>query len=265
MRRAATRIAFVLLGTALIAVLLVALTLRMHPRASAGWSEFSIGPASGQSASIDSNMMVRSDGLTLKAAVALAYDVPAVRVIGPPRLTATRYSFNAVADDRASESFRSLLKQELKKRLRLQTHVEVRPFDVFVLTAAGAPRLPRADGMRQRVWVQERSAQLEDASLQGLADALQGILGRPVIDETGIAGLYDLELAWDEDRIASVTATLRDRFGLQLSQDRRDMEALIIDGFRRDPALVLLEQIGRVTRVAPPHLRQHIGELFTIH
>lgn len=237
----------------------------MHPRASDGWSEFSIAPASGQSASIDSRTMVRSDGLTLKSAVALAYDMPTVRVIGPARLNDTRYSVNAVVGDRTSGSFRSLLRQELKNRLRLETHVEVRPFDVFVLTAADASRLRRADGIRQSVWIQERSARLEDVSMEGLANAVQGILGRPVIDETGIDGLYDLEFGWDENRASSVPAILRDRFGLQLSEGTRDMEALIVDKIRPDPALMLLEQIGRITSIAPPHFRRHIGELFTIN
>lgn len=146
--------------------------------------------------------MVRSDGLTLKGALALAYGVPSVRVIGPARLTATRYSFNAVVGDRASESFRSLLWQKLKNRLRLETHVEVRPFDVFVLSATEAPRLQRADGIRQRVWIQERSAQLEDTTMEGFANARQNILGKPVIDETGIGGLFDLEFGWEEKRAA---------------------------------------------------------------
>ena len=101
--------------------------------------------------------------------------------------------------------------------------------------------------------------------MEGLANAVQGILGRPVIDATGIDGLYDLEFGWDENRASSVPAILRDRFGLQLSEGTRDMEALIVDKIRPDPALMLLEQIGRITSIAPPHFRRHIGQLFTIH
>lgn len=195
--------------------------------------------------------MVRSDGLTLKGALALAYGVPSVRVIGPARLTATRYSFNAVVGDRASESFRSLLWQKLKNRLRLETHVEVRPFDVFVLSATEAPRLQRADGIRQRVWIQERSAQLEDTTMEGFANARQNILGKPVIDETGIGGLSTWSSAGRRNVRPSVAAILRDRFGLQLSEGKRDMEALIVDKIQPDPALMLLEQVGRVTSIAP--------------
>lgn len=267
-RRLAVRIGWITLGvvgTVVTAGVLIALTLSLHPRASDEWAEFSIGPATGVSAAIDSRTMVRADGLTLKAAVALAYDVPAVRVLGPLELLETRYAVNAVLGDRVTQSFRSLLRDELKNRLHLETHTESRSFDVFVLTAGEQPTLTPANGLRERIWIQQWSAQLEDASMRNLADALQNILGRPVIDDTGIGGLYDLEFGWTEDRVASVTEVLRDRFGLHLAEGRRDMDALVVDSIRRDPALVLLDRIARVISVAPASLRQHIGSTIRIH
>ena len=86
-----------------------------------------------------------------------------------------------------------------------------------------------------------------------------------MIDETGITGSYDLEFGWGEDRVASVTTTLRDQFGLRLSPGTRDMEALIVDGIRRDAALVLLEHVGRLTRGVPSHYRRRIADILRIH
>jgi uncharacterized protein (TIGR03435 family) len=244
-------------------VVLTAVVLRMDRPASAAWTEFSMGPASGRSASIGTNT-IRSDGMTLKMAVATAYDVPAVRVIAPAWLARTRYSINAVVGTEASATFRSLLQQELNNRLHLETHFEVRPFDVFVLTATDAPRLGRASGNNVRIWVRDKDAQLQDASMAGLGSALEGILGKPVIDETGITGSYNFEFGWGEDRVESVTRVMRNRFGLTLSPARRDMEALIVDRIRRDAALVLLAEIGRITSKTPPQLRRQIAELLTI-
>ena len=139
----------------------------------------------------------------------------------------------------------------------------MRPFDVFVLTATDAPRLERARGRKSRISVDEREAHVQEASMQA-ASALQGILGKPVIDETGITGWYNLEFGWGDDRVASVTSVLQDRFGLRLSPGHRNMEALIVDRVRRDAALVLLAQIARVTRSAPPHLRQRIADVLRI-
>jgi uncharacterized protein (TIGR03435 family) len=207
---------------------------------------------------------MRANGVTLKNLVAIAHDMPPVRVIAPAWLADTRYSINAIAGLDASDSFRSFLHQELQQRMQLKTHVEVRPFDVFVLTAGDAPRLERSAGGKLSMSFGERNVQLLDASMANLASALQTILGKPVIDETGITGVYTMRFGWEDDRLASVTAVLRDRFGLRLSSGTRDMEALIVDGIRRDPALLLLGEVGRLTRAAPPQVRRLIAEALTI-
>jgi len=61
-----------------------------------------------------------------------------------------------------------------------------------------------------------------------------------------------------------VSATLRDRFGLRLSPGTRDMDTLIVDRIQRDPALVLFDQLGRITRAAPAPVRRGIAEVSTM-
>lgn len=253
----------VLVGVALVCILLVALALWMHPQRSAEWVAFSIGPAAGRSLWIGPGAM-RGDGMTVKAALATAYDIPAVRIIAPAWVGNTRYSINAEVDVDAPDRLRPLLQQELNARLHLKTHVEVRPFDVFVLTATDAPRLERAGGKSLRVSIHEWDAQLENAPLAALASSLQSVLGTPVIDETAITGLYNMQYRWTENRVGSVTATLHDRFGLRLSPAKREMQALIVEDIRRDAALVLLDTIGRLTRWAPSHVRQRIAQILTV-
>jgi len=58
--------------------------LRVHDQASAAWQEFSIGPASGESVNI-TKAMLRSDGITLKAALAAAYGMPAAEALAALR------------------------------------------------------------------------------------------------------------------------------------------------------------------------------------
>jgi hypothetical protein len=73
-----------------------------------------------------------------------------------------------------------------------------------------------------------------------------------------------MEFEWGEDRVGSVTATLRDRFGLRLSPAARDMDTLIVDRIQREPALVLLGGIARITRGAPTSVRQRIANVLTV-
>lgn len=251
---AVTLAVFTLVGT---------VVLRRHAPVSAGWVEFSIGPASGDSTWVSPNAL-HSDGITLKGALATAYDIPSVRVIAPPWLAQTRYAIHAAVDAEARDSFRPLLLQELTNRLDLHAHVEIQPFDVFVLTAAADPRLDRAHGLETAISVHSDDAKLQASSMDDLASALQGVLGKPVINETGIIGLYNLNVGWTADRAASITAALRDRFGLRLTPGQRDMEALIVDGVERDPAMVLMAHAGRIARGAPYRLRQRIASVLTI-
>jgi uncharacterized protein (TIGR03435 family) len=252
-----------LAGIVIVAIAGTVIAVREQRRASPAWIQFSIAPASGESASI-STTTIRANGMTLKGAIATAYDIPAVRVIGPPWLGDTRYSINAVLGIDKAENFRPLLQEELRKRLGLETHVESRPFDVFVLTPADSPRLEHSAGSGPSTWISKQDVRMRGGSIQDLASAIQAILGRPVIDETGIRGSYDMEFGWSGERVASVTATLRDRFGLRLSPGTRDMETLIVDRIRRDPALVLFDQVGRITRAAPAPVRQRIADVLTM-
>ena len=259
MRRVLTRLALVM-GVTVFAVAAAVLFVREYRQASSEWIQFSIAPPSGESASI-SPTAIRADGLTLKAALATAYDMPAVRIVGPASLLDTRYSINASLPADAVARFRPLLQQELTKRLALETHFEVRPYDVFVLAATEAPRLDRAAGPGPSTWISKKDVRMRGVSMADVASALQGLLGRPVVDETGTRGAYDMQFEWEGERLPSVTATLRDRFGLRLSPATRNLETLIVDRIRRDPALVIVDQVGRLTRAAPAKVRRSIADV----
>jgi uncharacterized protein (TIGR03435 family) len=245
-------------------LVLSTLTIRMQPPALSGWTDFAMEPATGNSTIIDLHL-IRSDGTTLKGVIAVATGIPAVRIVGPGWLDEARYSLRAAVDPSVAASFRPLLLQELRNRLRLETHTELCSFDVYVLNSSGKRHLTPSAGHDSRTYVHERDARLEEASLPSLASALEAILGRPVIDETGVTGWYDLEFSWGEDRPASVAAVLQNRFGLLLTPTRRELDALVIDRAEPGAALTLLSQVGHLTLGAPQTLRNQIGKALTIH
>ena len=237
-------------------------TLQTPRKSSVPWIEFSIGPASGRSASIQPTLM-RADGITLRQAISTAYDIPMVRVIGPGWLDQTRYAITAVADASETGAFKTYLREELDARLNLSTHVERRMFDVFVLRAASAPKLEHAP-RRPSTVLHDRDMELGGVSMEDLALALQQVLGRVVIDDTRITGTYDLRLEWGQDPAATLAAALRDQFGLELTAERREMEALVVDSVRPDTSLVLLDHVGRISRSAPQVVRAHLARWLTI-
>ncbi|MGH9411964.1 MAG: TIGR03435 family protein [Vicinamibacterales bacterium] len=239
-----------------------AFTLRSANHNDIRWLEFSIGPPFGRSVSVQPAAL-RGEGVTLKTALSIAYDIPAVRISGPDWLASTRYAMTAVADGNDA-LFRSSLKDELQQRLHLVTHMEPRAYEVFVLRATAATRLQSAS-RGPAIHVRDDGMDLGGASLADLAGALQPVLGKPTVDETGIAGAYNMQLAWGADRVASVTAELRDRFGLELSDARRTMDTLVVDAVHPDPSLVLLTGIGRATEGAPLPVRRQLARFLAVH
>ena len=236
---------------------------RRHGPRSPKWLYFSLGPPTGDSAHSNPTTL-RGDGPTLRGMIAQAYGFPAVRVIGPAWLAQTRYTINATVGPDDEPDFRALLREELDRHLHLQTHVEIRPFDALVLRVAGAPRLARAAGEGPSIRLGRGDAQMSNVSMQDVARALQMILGKPIVNETGLSGTYDLALAWQEPRLETAMAALRDRCGLDLAPARVDMEALVIDHVRRDSALFFLSQAGRLLSLAPAAIRRPLADVLAI-
>jgi uncharacterized protein (TIGR03435 family) len=253
----------VVAGLVVVLLILVGLSVRLAPPARKGWKEFRISPASGTSTTINPGR-IRADGATLVVAISVAYRFPAVRIVAPDWVRHTRYAIVAEAPDQDRELFDRLFLEELKARFGLETHIERRAFDVLVLSASPKPELP--DIAEEEPWtsISNSAAELRGGSMERLAAAVQSVLGKPVIDETGIGGAYHLEFAWGEDRLATVMAALRNKFGLELKPAKRELDALVIDRIQPDGALSVLDRVGRFTSGAPRGVRQAISNALTI-
>ena len=89
--RAGRRARLAFAGAAALVVILgvpAGLSFRHGPR-SAAWIQFSLAPATGRSVGINDTMM-RGDGATIVGMLAVAYDIPASRIIAPQWASETR-------------------------------------------------------------------------------------------------------------------------------------------------------------------------------
>lgn len=75
--------------------------------------------------------------------------------------------------------------------------------------------------------------QSDGFALPGLATTLSGILGRPVVDETGIGGRFAAELRWMADEAASqgptIFTALREQLGLKLEAGKGPVTVFTIE------------------------------------
>ena len=199
---------------------------------------------------------------TARNIIRTAYGLQGSQVVGGPAwLDNERFDVvaKAAAPFNQSEG-QAMLRALLAERFGLVAHLEARDMPVFLMRVADSAKAPGArlrpsivDCIRQPICV--LNVQFGAGSITGigvsmpqLARNLMGALGRTVLDETGLAGTYDMELRFvpdpgqsapgapaapvDPDAPSLVTA-LQEQLGLKLEPGRAPVQMLVIDRIAR--------------------------------
>jgi uncharacterized protein (TIGR03435 family) len=183
----------------------------------------------------------------------------------------------------------SMLRRLLADRFTLKAHVEQRELPIYALETArpgAAPKLPPAatncestqadaaahaapailgadtkkdapdsDPCREQMRVGFKSGNLlvtmvkPGTTMTGLAGRLSGYFDRPVVDRTGLTGVFDVSLEFDmnksivddtggasaprSDRGPSLFTALQEQLGLRLRSTRGAVDVLVIDSIDR--------------------------------
>jgi uncharacterized protein (TIGR03435 family) len=81
--------------------------------------------------------------------------------------------------------------------------------------------------------------------MRDVTGVLSAVMRRPVIDQTGIKGTFDVQLQWSDDLTAqdnpadappSIYAALRERLGFELKSGRGPAEVFVIDHIEKPGA-----------------------------
>jgi uncharacterized protein (TIGR03435 family) len=223
--------------------------------------------------------------MTVKQLMSSAYaELEFKQIVGGPSWTDTdRFDIVATSPDALKEMnpdgaprglFRRL-RTLLEDRFQLKTHIENREIALFALEPASTPMrvgraLRRTDidcelvmremaaGRRPEVphgqtppcALAVRPGQLNGhaISMGQLISAISGPAGRPVVDRTGLAGTFDVELKWAAELPPgaqlngapappsdgpSLFTALREQLGLKLEATRASVPVLVIDSAQR--------------------------------
>ena len=211
--------------------------------------------------------------VTARQIVTFAYSMQNSRVEGGPDwLDTVRYDVKAKADDAATPpQMLLMLRTLLADRFALVMHLEARDTPVFALVRA------RADG---RLGSQIRAASVDcDAvraavargaapvasdgrpvcagrarpgsitagavAMDELARNMSRLVGRTIVDRTGLQGRYDFDLTFLPDTdlttpanggtpdVPSLYVALEEQLGLKLETQRAPVDVLIIDSIKR--------------------------------
>ena len=173
----------------------------------------------------------------LRQIVGLAYAIQRVRVLGgPPGADSDQFDIvaKAASPDATRDEVRSMLQTLLAERFQMAVHRETKQLPAYTLvlgkggsklrlaspdSKSGMTESPGPNGEQRTVFV--------STPVRVLVNLLANALGSPVVDQTGLEGLYDYTLEWP-DAGSSLFASV-DQLGLKLEAKKEPVEVLVID------------------------------------
>jgi uncharacterized protein (TIGR03435 family) len=202
---------------------------------------------------------VTAEGMTLRELVAWAYRADARRIDLPDGMSG-RERYDARLDLPAPQSWPMLdrlIQDGLDRHFGITVTSEVRPSDVFVLTAIDGPspgrrthddqgavamytgfstvafsELSRPLSLEGPDWRNRLHSVgpilLTATTMEDFARWLQDVVGHQVIDSTGLTGAYDIDVKEELQGLEELRQALREQLALVLTRDRRETERLAV-------------------------------------
>jgi uncharacterized protein (TIGR03435 family) len=167
---------------------------------------------------------------TVKSLIRAAYSIKDFQISGGPGwIGADLFDISAKAEDSANmDQVAMMLQSLLAERFQLVIRRDTKEMPVYALVVSkngpkfkdaneSDPNIPQlqgrtdmpANGPRPRVMIVRRGRlTTQGTNMTGLAFQLSNLLGRTVVDKTGLTGTYDLMLEWapDENQVANFQA-----------------------------------------------------------
>ncbi|HKQ49780.1 MAG TPA: TIGR03435 family protein [Phycisphaerae bacterium] len=192
------------------------------------------GFGAGTTIGVGKMSLVSNPPLNLLSSV---YQTPAYLVDLRATLPDGYYDVVASLPAGKAEQLYPLLRRATETAFGITTRRERRESDVYVLTLPeGGSSLLKPTAMASGGSGTRSSTdkiELTGETLKRLAALLGTRLSTPVIDETGLAGRYDIKLKWEGDGPEPVIQAVEQTLGLELRPARRRVEFLVVENESR--------------------------------
>jgi uncharacterized protein (TIGR03435 family) len=187
---------------------------------------------------------LRYSNVSLKEIVGQAYKVAQYQISGPDPLDSARFDIDAVLPAGASgDQVPLMLQALLADRFRLALHREKKELPVYSLVVGkNGPKIKRAESA---TGISSDSNRIHwhvtaKTTMPHFAEFLSLRLERPVVDETGLAGAFEITLDWTPDTAAepgandtppgpSIFTAVQEQLGLKLEARKGPVDFLVID------------------------------------
>jgi uncharacterized protein (TIGR03435 family) len=158
-----------------------------------------------------------------------------------------RYDIEAKAgSEHSAQQVQLMLQNLLVDRFGMKIRRDVRQMPVYALVVTkDGPKLRESKPAdSSSMSSSNHSVMANKITLQVLSSLLSGQMDRPVLDQTGLTGTFDITLEWTPDSAAvvdgpspgpSLFTALHEQLGLRLESRSGPVELLIVDHAERIP------------------------------
>ena len=191
-----------------------------------------------------------AQNVTLQRCIIGAYGVGPHQISGGPAwLDTERFDILAKADRPIDDdaALMAMLQSLLADRFQLALHRETRRISAFVLeTGSKGARLEKAAGGEGSTNSSNSNTGIAIHARNTTLDSFARVLSRhtelPVINRTGMDGIYNIQLHWTPERArppedpsqsVSLFTAIQEQLGLRLRARKEPVEVLVINGAER--------------------------------
>lgn len=179
--------------------------------------------------------------VTLKRCIIGAYHIGPGQVIGGPAwIDSDRFHIEAKAATPTNDDSEldAMIRALLAERFHLALHKETKPMQALVLEVTkNGPKLEKAAGGDAVTDASHGGMILKNSAMDALAERLSRVTSLPVINQTGLDGIFNLKLTWtpDGERPKSADAppdlptAIQEQLGLRLVSRKAPVEVLVVE------------------------------------
>lgn len=171
---------------------------------------------------------ISGDGVPVFAMIMAAWKIDSFHMDVQDPLPKGSYRFAVVVPKGRETELLPIFQDALERDFGFQAHWEQQERDVLVLSRDGMKTLPESTSDSLTEFARGKITFHRESAAK-LADALPNWLHKPVVDETGLGGVYDFDLDYVAKDPSVITEELQQKYGLALTPAKREVRMLVVE------------------------------------